>query len=80
MRNPHLSFTSGYYEAHLTVPDVLNFYGDFRLGGPFTIIGGFSDRLGWSTTNNNPSVFLPINAVSVLFRTGGRSSITKSKV
>jgi acyl-homoserine-lactone acylase len=52
VRNPHLSYTSGYYEAHLTVPGVLNFYGDFRLGGPFGIIGGFSDRLGWSTTNN----------------------------
>ncbi len=53
VRNPHLSYTSGYYEAHVTVPGVLNFYGDFRLGGPFAIIGGFNDRLGWSTTNNN---------------------------
>jgi acyl-homoserine-lactone acylase len=53
VRNPHLSYTSGYYEAHMTVPGVLNFYGDFRLGGPFTIIGGFNDRLGWSTTNNS---------------------------
>ena len=53
VRNPHLSYTSGYYEAHLTVPGVLNFYGDFRLGGPFTVIGGFNDRLGWSTTNNS---------------------------
>jgi len=52
VRNPHLSYTSGYYEAHVTVPGLLNFYGDFRLGGPFTIIGGFNDRLGWSTTNN----------------------------
>ena len=52
LRNPHLSYTSGYYEAHLTVPGVVNFYGDFRLGGPFGIIGGFNDRLGWSTTNN----------------------------
>ncbi len=52
VRNPHLSYTSGYYEAHVTVPGVLNFYGDFRLGGPFSIIGGFNDRLGWSTTNN----------------------------
>jgi acyl-homoserine-lactone acylase len=56
VRNPHLSFTSGYYEAHITVPGVVNFYGDFRLGGPFTIIGGFNDRLGWSTTNNYPDV------------------------
>lgn len=52
VRNPHLSYTSGYYEAHMTVPGVLNYYGDFRMGGPFGIIGGFNDRLGWSTTNN----------------------------
>jgi acyl-homoserine-lactone acylase len=56
LRNPHLSFTAGYYEAHLTVPGVLNFYGDFRLGGPFTVIGGFNDRLGWATTNNSPDL------------------------
>lgn len=54
MRNPHLSWTAGYYEAHVTVPGVLNFYGDFRLGGPFGMIGGFNERLGWSSTNNAP--------------------------
>ncbi|NIP81008.1 MAG: hypothetical protein GWM90_18040, partial [Gemmatimonadetes bacterium] len=32
------------------------FYGDFRLGGPFGIIGGFNDRLGWATTNNYPDL------------------------
>ncbi len=52
VRNPHLSWSAGYYEAHLTVPGKLNFYGDFRIGGLFAIIGGFNDRLGWSTTNN----------------------------
>jgi acyl-homoserine-lactone acylase len=56
LRNPHLSFTAGYYEAHLTVPGVLNFYGDFRLGGPFTVIGGFNGRLGFATTNNGPDL------------------------
>ena len=54
LRNPHLSWTAGYYEAHLTVPGLLNFYGDFRIGGLFGIIGGFNDRLGWATTNNYP--------------------------
>lgn len=54
VRNPHLSWSAGYYEAHLTVPGVLNFYGDFRIGGPFTVIGGFNERLGFSTTNNYP--------------------------
>lgn len=56
LRNPHLSWDAGYYEAHVTVPGVLNFYGDFRLGGPFGIIGGFNERLGWATTNNAPDL------------------------
>lgn len=56
VRNPHLSWTAGYYEAHITVDDTLNFYGDFRIGGLFAIIGGFNERLGWATTNNNPDL------------------------
>lgn len=56
VRNPHLSWTAGYYEAHVRVPGVLDFYGDFRLGGPFTTIGGFNRRLGWATTNNYPDL------------------------
>ena len=52
LRNPHLAWTAGYYEAHLTVPNVVDFYGDFRIGGPFAVIGGFNRALGWSTTNN----------------------------
>ncbi len=52
LRNPHLAWTAGYYEAHLTVPGVVDFYGDFRIGGPFAVIGGFNSWLGWSTTNN----------------------------
>lgn len=53
LRNPHLSWTAGYYEAHVTVPGVLDFYGDFRIGGPFGVIGGFNRDLGWATTNND---------------------------
>jgi acyl-homoserine-lactone acylase len=56
MRNPHLSWEAGYYEAQVTVPGVMDFYGDFRIGGPFGIIGGFNRHLGWSTTNNNPNL------------------------
>jgi acyl-homoserine-lactone acylase len=52
LRNPHLVWTSGYYEAHVTVPGVVDFYGDFRIGGPFAVVGGFNKDLGWSTTNN----------------------------
>ena len=53
LRNPHLQWTAGYYEAHMTVPGVIDFYGDFRIGGPFTVIGGFNKNLGFSTTNND---------------------------
>ena len=56
LRNPHLAWNSGYYEAHMTVPGVLDFYGDFRIGGPFGVIGGFNKDLGWSTTNNAPDL------------------------
>lgn len=56
LRNPHLSWDAGYYEAHVTVPGVIDFYGDFRIGGPFGIIGGFNANLGWATTNNAPDL------------------------
>jgi acyl-homoserine-lactone acylase len=52
LRNPHLQWNAGYYEGHVTVPGVLDFYGDFRIGGPFAVIGGFNKDLGFSTTNN----------------------------
>jgi acyl-homoserine-lactone acylase len=54
LRNPHLVWTAGYYEAHVVVPGVLDFYGDLRIGGPFGVIGGFNRDLGWATTNNDP--------------------------
>jgi acyl-homoserine-lactone acylase len=53
LRNPHLAWSAGYYEAHVLVPGVLDFYGDFRIGGPFIVVGGFNRNLGWSTTNNS---------------------------
>lgn len=52
LRNPHLSWDAGYYEAHLKVPGEINFYGDFRIGRALGIIGGFNEHLGWATTNN----------------------------
>ena len=54
LRNPHLAWNAGYYEAQLEVPGVLNFYGDFRIGGPLVTIGGYNEHLGFSTTNNDP--------------------------
>jgi len=56
LRNPHLSWTAGYYEGHMVIEGDLAFYGDFRIGGPFSVIGGWNARLGWSTTNNNPEL------------------------
>lgn len=56
LRNPHLAWDAGYYEAHVTVPGDYSFYGDYRIGGPFTIIGGFNEYLGWATTNNAPDM------------------------
>ena len=56
VRNPHLAWTAGYYEGHMTVPGVVDFYGDFRIGGPFGVVGGFNKDLGWATTNNAPDL------------------------
>ncbi len=62
VRNPHLNWNAGYYEAQFTVPGVIDFYGDFRIGGPLVGIGGFNKDLGWSTTNNDPE----LNAIYAL--------------
>ena len=56
LRNPHLARTAGYYEAQITVPNVIDFYGDFRIGGPFNQVGGFNRYLGFATTNNAPEL------------------------
>ena len=52
LRNPHLAWDAGYYEAHIVIPGRLDFYGDFRIGGAFAVVGGFNRDLGWATTNN----------------------------
>lgn len=54
LRNPHLQWTAGYWQAHVTVPGKLDFYGDFRIGSPFAVVAGFNNDLGWATTNNAP--------------------------
>jgi acyl-homoserine-lactone acylase len=53
LRNPHLNWNAGYWEAHLVVPNRLDFYGDLRIGGPIGIVGGFNPSLGFATTNND---------------------------
>src|SRR6185312_696629 len=54
LRNPHLNWNSGYYEAQLTVPGGGDFYGGFRIGSPFGVVGCCNRGLGWSTQNNSP--------------------------
>jgi acyl-homoserine lactone acylase PvdQ len=56
VRNPHLDWEAGYYEAQVTVPGIINFYGDFRVGYPLFYNGGFNENLGWATTNNYPDL------------------------
>ncbi len=51
MANPHLSWASRYWEAHLTVPGKINFFGNTLVGYP-VLWAGFNDRLGWANTVN----------------------------
>ncbi len=53
MGNPHQPWAevSTYYEAHITVPGKLNFYGSTYVGRPI-LTTGFNDNLGWSHTVN----------------------------
>ncbi|HEY0876683.1 MAG TPA: penicillin acylase family protein [Vicinamibacterales bacterium] len=51
MANPHLSWASRYWEAHLTVPGKVNFFGNTLVGYP-VLWAGFNDRLGWANTVN----------------------------
>ena len=47
------------------MPGVVDFYGDFRIGGPLTVIGGFNRDLGWATTNSNSGDLTEIYALEV---------------
>lgn len=51
--NPHLNWSSLYWEAHVTVPGKINFFGSTLAGIP-VLRAGFNEHLGWVTTNNNP--------------------------
>lgn len=58
LNNPHQPWSeeANYYEAHLTVPGVYNFYGSTFAGGPI-LSTGFNDNLGWSHTVNHPDLY-----------------------
>lgn len=53
--NPHLSWGSLYWEAHVRVPGRIDFYGSTLVGIP-VLRAGFSDRLAFVTTNNAPDL------------------------
>ena len=53
--NPHLSWSTLYWEAHVTIPGRINFYGSTLVGIP-VLRAGFNDRLGYVQTNNAPDL------------------------
>ncbi len=55
--NPHQAWSqvATYYEAHLTVPGELDFYGSTFVGRP-VLTTGFNANLGWSHTVNYPDL------------------------
>ncbi len=53
--NPHLNWSSLYWEAQVTVPGKVNFFGSTLAGIP-VLRAGFNERLGWVTTNNSPDL------------------------
>ena len=53
--NPHLAWSSLYWEAHVTVPGKVDFFGSTLAGIP-VLRAGFNERLGWVTTNNAPDL------------------------
>ncbi len=53
--NPHLSWSSLYWEAHVRVPGKIDFYGSTLAGIP-VLRAGFNQHLGFVTTNNAPDL------------------------
>jgi acyl-homoserine-lactone acylase len=53
--NPHLNWSSRYWEAHVTVPGKINFFGSTLPGLP-VLRAGFNEHLGFVQTNNAPDM------------------------
>jgi len=53
--NPHQLWSALYWEAHLTVPGKINFFGATFAGLP-VLRHGFNERLGWTHTVNSPDL------------------------
>ncbi len=52
LANPHLRWTAQYWEAQITVPGQINFYGSLTVGLA-VLRAGFGDNIGYAQTNNN---------------------------
>lgn len=52
LNNPHQPWAVLYWEAHVTVPGKINFYGSAFVGRP-VLTTGFNEHLGWTHTVNN---------------------------
>lgn len=52
LNNPHQPWSALYWEAHVTVPGKINFYGSAFVGRP-VLTTGFNEHLGWTHTVNN---------------------------
>ncbi|MGE0284070.1 MAG: penicillin acylase family protein, partial [Rhizobiaceae bacterium] len=52
LANPHLRWTAQYWEAHITVPGQINFYGSLTVGLA-VLRAGFGENIGYAQTNNN---------------------------
>jgi acyl-homoserine-lactone acylase len=83
--NPHLNWSSRYWEAHVTVPGKVNFFGSTLPGLP-VLRAGFNEHLGFVQTNNAPDmadVFAlkldPTNPAQYVFD-GKAMPITKREV
>ena len=64
--NPHLNWSSLYWEAQVTVPGKINFFGSTLAGIP-NLRAGFNEHLGWVTTNNAPDT-LDVFALPLTWR------------
>ena len=53
--NPHLNWSSQYWEAHITVPGKIDFFGSTLAGLP-VLRAGFNEHLGFVQTNNAPDM------------------------
>jgi acyl-homoserine-lactone acylase len=53
--NPHLAWRTRYWEAHVTVPGRLDFFGSTLVGYPW-LRAGFNQHLGYVQTNNAPDL------------------------